>query len=251
MMNNFIKNPYLPINEVTKIIAGEGMRDFSSELECLGISVLYAKSSENLQKPVASHTDLLCNYFGEKTFFVEKSQKELFESLNQLGANVIIENSDFLADYPNDVKLNCVRIADSLICNKKTISNKILQLAIESDLKIIDVSQGYTKCSIVVACQNAVITDDININSELLKNGFDVLLVEKGDVLLNGYNYGFIGGCCSLISKNKMLFIGDIKTHRNFLSIKDFLSNYKIDVLCLNSKKLIDIGSFIPVFERN
>jgi hypothetical protein len=65
----------------------------------------------------------------------------------------------------------------------------------KKNFNIIDVKQGYTKCSVLPVSNNAFITDDISIYNQCVSFGIDVLYVGKGDVSLPGYNYGFIGGC--------------------------------------------------------
>ena len=115
---------------------------------------------------------------------------------------------------------------------------------------ILNCKQGYTKCSVAPIRQNAVLTDDNSIAKALQKNGFDVLLLEKGDVLLQGFRYGFIGGCCTMLSPSEMLFLGDIRLHRNGDAIKAFLQNYGITPICIEKTPLTDIGSLIPLLQE-
>ncbi len=62
-------------------------------------------------------------------------------------------------------------------------------------------------------------------------------------------NYGFIGGCSGLLSKNEneIGFLGDIEKHPNFEEIRDFLAKRGKKVVSLSNKKLIDLGSIIPI----
>lgn len=117
-------------------------------------------------------------------------------------------------------------------------------------MRIIDVKQGYTKCSLCPVRENAVITDDSGIEKVLLNNGYDVLKVSKGSVRLHGFDYGFIGGCSAMISRDILLFFGNFEMHSDKDRIKVFLQNYGITPQSLNGDVLTDIGSIIPLSEQ-
>ena len=97
---------------------------------------------------------------------------------------------------------------------------------------------------------SAFITDDESIYKTLKAEKLDVLLVKKGSVRLKGFDYGFFGGCCGKISDKKIVFFGDIKNHSCYDNIKSFAKNYKIDLISLAKGDLTDIGSLIPITEK-
>ena len=132
-----------------------------------------------------------------------------------------------------------------MICNTKTVFKQILS----TDKEIIDTNQGYTKCSIAVVSDNAIITDDVDIYKKCKKK-IDVCFVEKNSVRLNGYNYGFIGGCCGKISKDKLAFFGDVNYHKNSKEIKEFCYKYDVECISLSNLPLYDYGSLIPIIEE-
>ena len=162
----------------------------------------------------------------------------------------VIADENLGYEYPLDVPFNCVIIGTDFICNSKTVSPQILGVAISRNLRIIDVKQGYTKCSLCPVRENAVITDDSGIEKVLLNNGYDVLKVSKGSVRLNGFDYGFIGGCSAMISRDILLFLGNFEIHSDKDRIKAFLQNYGITPQSLNGDDLTDIGSIIPLSEQ-
>jgi len=77
------------------------------------------------------------------------------------------------------------------------------------------------------------------------------LLIEKGSVHINKYDYGFIGGCCGLIDKNTLLFNGDLLLHSDFDKIKKFLYDNNVNFIDIKGKRLTDIGSIIPITEKD
>ena len=82
-----------------------------------------------------------------------------------------------------------------------------------------------------------------------LQNKIDVLQISAGDIELDGYAYGFIGGCCGFIDKSTLAFSGNISLHRDFADIRDFAGNYHIKLHSLTNGKLYDIGGILPVKE--
>ena len=96
---------------------------------------------------------------------------------------------------------------------------------------------------------NAVITDDESIYKALCLNGVDTLLISKGDIVLNGHNYGFIGGASYKISESKVLFFGDITKHRDYKKIADFIEKHGCEIIFLDFP-LTDFGGIIPITEK-
>lgn len=248
-MEKIINSPFLPQNMVNNVLVGAAAETYINELFNLGLNPILINSENALKLPLCGHIDMLVNHYGNNIFYIDKSQEKVLNELSKLDIEVIVINDSIQDKYPYDVKLNCVRMSNNLICNKKTVSKNILEKAEFDGLNIIDVKQGYTKCSILLVDTDAVITDDETIYNALKNNLFDVLLVEKGSIALPGYNYGFVGGCGGLISKKEMVFFGDIKKHNFYNDIKAFLSNYKIDIISLSNKNLLDVGSIIPLTE--
>lgn len=249
-MSCFVKIPYLPTEKVTHILAGTGMKPYEKSLANLQITCFYSKPIPTLTDSVRTHLDLAVFPIGDKDFILDISQTQLYDKLISLHAHPQYANTAVTNGYPQEAKLNCVRIGNQLFGNLKTIDTKILEQCKKSSVSICTVKQGYTKCSVAVVAKDALITDDIGIASVAKSNKQDVLLVEKGSVQLNGYPYGFIGGCCSLVAQDMMLFTGHIKRHTNAAEISDFLRNYRIYPESLSNGDLTDIGSFIPLLQQ-
>ena len=115
---------------------------------------------------------------------------------------------------------------------------------------MIPCKQGYTKCSICVVDENAIITDDSKITQIAAANGIEALLVDKGLATLDGFKYGFIGGSSFKIDKNKVAFTGMIRNTYERNKIESFLSKRGIEAVYLTEDELFDIGSAIPLTEE-
>jgi len=66
---------------------------------------------------------------------------------------------------------------------------------------------------------------------------------KKGDIQLNGYNYGFIGGASVKLNEREILFFGDISDITDKKNVINFLARYNINAIFIENKKLNDIGS--------
>lgn len=237
--------PYLPDGQVHTILAGDGLREYEPALKKIGISIIYSEKAKPVAGALASHADLVAFPAGNGRFFLAPEQEALAKKLSKDGIQCIF-GSALSNGYPQEAKYNAVKIGKKLICNPKTVDSSIFCLAKEEDCAIISCKQGYTKCSVAVVSENAVVTDDPGIEKALTPF-FDVLLVQKGSVCLDGYHYGLFGGCCGLISKDTLLFVGDYKKHEDAERIRSFLRNYGVYPESLCGKPLKDIGSLIPL----
>lgn len=243
-MSNFIPN--LPQDNVKIVVMSTNNKELVNRVEELGIKVL---PSENLSKLLIFeqyHTDLQLLHYNKDTVFVLKECTSLKENLKKYFPNVIEISKNIEKDYPNNVMLNCVVLNGKLICNTKTIADEVLQMAIKDNLKIINVNQGYTKCSTCIVNENAIITSDKSIYKSC-RNEMDVLLIRQGYIKLSGTDYGFIGGSSFKYNRNTLVFSGNIKLHPDYESIKSFAQNHNVELLSLTENTMIDIGSIIPI----
>jgi len=79
-----------------------------------------------------------------------------------------------------------------------------------------------------------------------MSNGIDCILVSKDDIYLPGYDCGFIGGA-SVVLDDKVCFFGDVKKHRDYEKMLEFVRKYDKDVISLSDEKLTDIGGAVVV----
>ncbi len=244
----FIEKPNLPNSRVVAVAINANAVHAINKLHSLGIETINVFNNNNLPKPVAAHADLQMLHIGNNVMF--SRNEHLFQGrhlkkfkFNHIGAQ--LGNK-----YPDDVLLNCAVIGDKIICNTKTIAPEILKVAESEGFTIINVNQGYAKCSVCVVSKNAIITDDESIFTAAGKFFNDTLFISKGSIVLDGYNYGFIGGCCGKTDKDKIAFNGAIESHKDYKKILDFLSRNSIECIELHNERLNDIGGILPLLEE-
>ena len=202
--------------------------------------------ADYLQAGVASHTDMLI-FIGFGRLFCHASyydgNKELIDLIAlaaELDLTVSTEQTG--KKYPSDVLFNACLLGNKLICNTKTVSKLILNAAKAVGCEIINVPQGYTKCSICVVSDTAIITADKAIARVCRVAGIEVLTVSEGHILLPPYNFGFIGGASGLCG-DKVYFCGSINRHPDGAKIKEFCEKHGKTAISLSDRELTDVGS--------
>lgn len=215
-------------------------------LSKLGYEIVICPSSDILYEAVCGHPDMLVHVLNKENIVVHKNMDINFiKTLKSLNYNVILSHSEIQTSYPYDIILNSVRIGEYFIHNLKYTDKTLLDYY--KDKKPINVKQGYTKCSIAVVSDNAIMTSDKNIAKALNIFGIDVLLLPCGDILLPGLDYGFIGGTCGLLDKNTLAFLGDLNLYAYGKEILEFLKKYNVEPVFLRKGKLIDRGSLFCI----
>jgi len=248
----YLKLPYIPESKVTHILLDKrAYSKFVYMLEDLNIKIIFCESCSQLYPAISSHPDIFYFHYQDNLIFAApNSPPKTTEELKRLGFNIIFGEKAVLGKYPEDVRYNIAKVGTKVFHNFK-FTDKIVAKKIEEDnLQRIHIKQGYAKCSILVVNSNTIITSDRGIYKKAIENGIDSLLISPGFIKLEGLSYGFIGGCGGLISKNLMVFNGDISMHPDYLSIKNFLKKYDIEILNVAGLQLSDIGSIIPLCQE-
>lgn len=227
------------------LIIGKKYTEEINELSALGHIIIPFSPPDNLDDEISSHADLSFFKFDDGTLFINESLKgEIGESEGSFGRVYV---KGISTPYPNDIKLNCALIGRNLLCNTKYASKEILEYAENNNIRIIHTNQGYSKCSVCIVNDNAVITEDDGI-AYLLKNyQIEVLKITKGNVYLSDDHYGFIGGASGKLNNEELYFSGDISSHTDYDKILEFLNKHNIKPVFNKNRRLNDFGGFIKI----
>lgn len=243
----FIEKPNLPEGEVAEVAIAANAKKAIETLASLNVYSYEIKKNCLLPDPVNYHADLQMLHLGNNKILT--SSEHLCAGEFNKKFNVVRTEMELGNKYPKDVPLNCKIIGNNIFLNRKTISPEILEYAERQALNIINVNQGYAGCSICAINESAIITDDESIFAAAGNFLNDVLFVSKGSIRLEGYNYGFIGGCCGKISRNKLAVNGRIESHKDYKDIIDFTAKHNVEIVELADEPLTDIGGILPLTE--
>ena len=218
---------------------------FVKEIEKFGHTVISSDRIDIFPFPEQKHADMqilpIKNdifLLNECTVLAHKIPKERLIFCNKKAGN----------KYPENILLNFLYLNNTLYGKLSAIDKNLLDYCKENNIKTVNINQGYARCSTLVLNKKAVITSDLSIEKALKKDGVEVLLISSGNIVLDGYNYGFIGGASGKIDDNTVLFFGDIETHPDFDTINNFCikHNILIKIICKNMP-LTDIGGIVKI----
>lgn len=217
-----------------------------ASLQSEGFELIAMPPASYLQSGVASHTDMLIFIGFGRIFYHEKyykSNKELIDRISALSRlDIAVSGEQTGEKYPYDVLFNACLVGNRLICNEKTVSKLILCAAKDNGVEIVNVPQGYTKCSVSAVSENAIITADKAVAEACRSRGIDVLTVSEGHISLPPYNFGFIGGASGLCG-DKVYFCGSLDTHPDGERIISFCEKHNKAAVSLSTDNLQDVGS--------
>lgn len=218
---------------------------FVKEIENLGHTVISSEAIDIFPIPEQKHADmqiLLIN----NDIFILKECTSLAEKLSN--ERLIFCNKKAGKRYPENIILNFLFLHNTLYGKLSAIDKNLLDYCKENNIRTVNINQGYARCSTLVLNNNAVITSDLSIEKAFKNDGVEVLLVSPGNIVLDGYNYGFIGGAGGKIDENTVAFFGNIEKHPDYMTIEKFCkkNNVTIKVIC-KDKPLTDIGGIVKI----
>jgi len=147
--------------------------------------------------------------------------------------------------YPSDCLYNAACTGKYFIHKLSATSPELLKVAMSAGMALIDVPQGYAKCSVVVVDENTIITYDRGIAGACSAHpGLRVLLISPGHVKLPGFDTGLIGGTSGRV-ENTVIFNGDLSAHPDFAAIRELVESRGLELRYFPEYPLTDIGSII------
>lgn len=215
---------------------------FSAALESNGFEVIPLPADEGLNKIVAAHADTLI--FGDGMIISEEYLKRL---PRELWRYFTPSKDRPHGNYPNDTVFNAVKLGKHLFCGK-AVSNDITVYADQNGLTAAPVKQSYSHCAVLAIDEkNAAITADKGMTTAMERVGVNVLRISEGHIVLDGAEYGFIGGASFVDAHTRCVyFLGDISEHPDYRAITAFIEDIGYSALSLDGP-LTDIGGAVII----
>ncbi len=239
--------PNLPDKKIKNVIVDFRMSKTSKNtLSKLDINIIPTLKLNTLYNAVCAHPDMQIHQLDEKCFVCEPTLYEYYKS-KLINASVLKGKTTLTSKYPYDIAYNAVRVGKCVFHNLKYTDLSIIEYYKSHGVKLINVKQGYSKCSVCILNEHAIITSDKIIADTAEKNNIDALFYESKEIRLFELSYGFIGGICGKIAPDVLAVNGNIEFLSNSYKVIDFCNKYKIKILNLSNEVPQDIGSIIPV----
>lgn len=208
-------------------------------------NIIEIKKYKSVYPAISAHVDIQCFNIEKNSLLVHPLlDKITLDEMKENKIRVIMGESIVGEKFPENIAYNAVRVGNLVLHNTNYTDPTLKKEALLRGYKLINVKQGYTKCSVLVIDNNSIITSDSGIADVAMKNNIEVLLIDRGNIDLQGLNYGFIGGASGTNEeKGIIVFNGNIKLHPNYNDINEFINGKGLEHISLIEGKLFDIGS--------
>ncbi|MBU5670122.1 hypothetical protein KQI68_09795 [Peptoniphilus sp. MSJ-1] len=219
------------------IIAENFPEESAKKLEQYG-RVLRTKKNRKVMEGLNTHPDILVHPLPNGEIVVDRDNFMYYDML--LRKTVIKSESYLDAKYPSDVPLNAFTFKNYFVHNLKFTDKRLLEYYKENGYELIDIKQGYSKCTTLVT-EDFLITSDGG-TYEKLKDIMPIYRINHKEIKLEKFNYGFIGGASGSLGK-KLFFTGSIKEHSSYEEIMRIIKKYDYEVEILSDNPIEDYGS--------
>lgn len=206
--------------------------------------VLEISPSEYLDRREGAHPDMrICKITDSCCIVAPDIVDEIECFFKKFGISFCIGKTFLKKKYPENIAYN-VLVGDKIFFHNTEYTDGILlDKLYEMKKDAVFVKQGYSGCSSIFA-GNVLITSDYGIYKKASSLAIETVLFENPErILLDGFDHGFIGGCCGYNNETGLL----INCSENFLpfDFKENLNKKDIKYTCIGNGPLTDIGGIV------
>lgn len=142
--------------------------------------------------------------------------------------------------YPGTATYNASIGNRYLIHNLNYTDVSILDASHE--LEHIHVNQGYARCNLISLNDGVFITSDPGIHKTLIGNGLACKLFPAENIVLPGFDHGFVGGACGVWDQ-KIFLCGSLRHYSWSKSFASLVESAGFQIIELSDGLLHDVGS--------
>ena len=208
--------------------------------------VLILKRHSSLLPSESAHVDMQLNRITDKLcVYASGLDNNIIDCLESEGIELIAGSVVLKEKYPFNIAYNVLHSDKIYFHNVKFTDPVLKALLDERKMKSINVKQGYAGCSGIFV-NDILITSDKGIATAAEMNNIEYIYFNNPQcILLEGFDHGFIGGCCGYDKELGLL----INCNENNMPecLKFDLKTKDISYLCVGKSVLTDIGG-IAVF---
>ena len=208
-----------------------------------GIEPLCIPKSKHLHRELSGHPDLQFFLHDRVLFTHPDCDPGFIESISEK-IEIRQGKTSLRAEYPRDCPYNIACTGRFAFHRTRCSEKSILDYLASMEIPVIDVKQGYSRCSTLIVDGNSIVTSDTIIHRKALEHGLSSLNIRPGHVVLPGFAYGFIGGA-SGFDRESVYLSGRLDHHPDGKSIEDFIRMRGKRIVSLSEGPLADLGSFL------
>ena len=220
-------------------------------LEAHNLKIVKTIPCNDIQEPVCGHPDMVMHPIDRETLVIAPNVYDYYcEKFKNTRIKTIKGGKTLNRNYPEDIAYNVARIGNYAIHNFK-YTDTVLKSHLDAlGIKLISVNQGYTKCSLACISDDKAITSDVAIQKALADVGIECLLYNPTNIVLNGFNYGFIGGSVGNISDSTFLLSGYIEDNQERERLYSFVEKTNLNIEVASTNPLTDYGTIIVLWKE-
>ena len=245
-------NPFIPLPGKmgnTVVVDGRVSTEILNNLKKMNLKIIPTIECIGVDMPISYHPDIVMHPINHNTIIVAPNVFDYYrEKFYGMGIKILEGQTKLKENYPGDIAYNVGRVGNIAIHNFKYTDEKLKFYLLKENIKLIHINQGYTKCSMGIVDEKAVITSDYPMYQKLTNLGIDVLLIKSGNIKIDKYDYGFIGGTWGNLSRDIIMISGVLNEHPDRENIIKFFKKYKKRIVWLSNEKIIDIGTIISLY---
>lgn len=219
-------------------------------LNSYGFKVIETSPHKAVYDAINGHPDIQMTLI-ENTLIVNPNiSNDFLSKLENHNIYYEVGKKSISLPYPANIPYNSLVSDDLFIHKLDSTDTLVLKKAMTLNLQLINVSQGYTRCSASFIGKDSYITEDKSIAKKLQSLNKNVFIKDHSNIYLKGFDYGFIGGAISLVNLNKediILITGDINKYKYKDDLKGFLNNIGVSYISIGKGLMKDRGSIIQI----
>jgi hypothetical protein len=225
------------------IVNGQSPTAVINSLKKRGEVVLFETTGITYPE-VSGHTDLFFCHGNNKLTVAPNTPEKYIRFLKEKKISFTFGKLPVGNQYPHSARYAAI-VTDKFLIHNLKITDPVIK-EVHRNLEPIQVSQGYTRCSLLPLRNNRFITSDKGIEKELTKKGCKVLYVDPAEIVLPGFKHGFIGGTAG-VWDDKVFFTGSLNRLSDGEKIRSFLKENDYQIIELSDQPLFDAGSILTI----
>ncbi|MEE0867100.1 MAG: hypothetical protein UIL37_02215 [Clostridia bacterium] len=231
--------PYLPKEKASLFIA---------DCKIENATVITPPPIASLPYSMRRHADLGICIISEKTAVCPPDTCAYYNNvLSRYGYRIIEGKKSIGSNYPKDCAYNVGIVGKRCFMKKSACDSILLEELIKAGMEIVNVNQGYSKCSLCALDENTIITADESIKKAAEGLGMKVFFTSNKGIVLEGFQNGFIGGCLGKLDAKTLLSHGNLSMLEEGNTLLKNLNKNGFEVKSIKEGDVIDIGSVIPL----
>ncbi len=203
---------------------------------------------DDILEPVCGHPDMVMHPIDNTSIVVAPNVFDYYYSIfKNSGINLIKGGKTLSRNYPHDIAYNVARMSNYAIHNLKYTDEVLKYYLHKSDISFIHVNQGYSKCSTASISDDKAISSDFTICTAIRSLGLECLYFNPKNICLEGYEYGFAGGCMGRLDNKHFLLTGNIADETSKNDLYSSIEREGLNIIEASDAALTDYGTIIVI----